>query len=65
MNGNEVMRRAKAKRDTALARTEFRYPSEARIAPSGATSAPIKAEDPETRRLINEALAKRSVPDGV
>lgn len=50
---------AKAKRARALERNEFRTPSEPRVAPDGATSAPIKAEDPETRRLIDEAIARR------
>lgn len=58
----ENTKRARAKRAAALARTEFRYPSDPRTAPAGATSFPIKAEDPENRRLIDKALARRKEP---
>lgn len=50
----------KARRQLALDRPELRQPSEARTSPVGPTSYPIKAEDPETRRLIDEALARRA-----
>jgi hypothetical protein len=64
-SASETSRRAKAKRDKALERGEFRAPSEARVAPSGATSFPIKAEDEAIRALIDAklaAMAKGSVP---
>lgn len=50
---------ARERRAFALERNEFRYPSEKRTAAAGATSFPLKAEDPEVRRLIDEALARR------
>lgn len=50
--------RATAKRDSALARNEFRYPSEPRKAAASATSFPVKAVDPTARALIDEFLAK-------
>lgn len=53
------LKKAKARRATALERNEFRVPSEPRTAPAGATSFPIKAEDPALRRMIDEAVAKR------
>lgn len=53
--------KTKARREFAMARQELRGPSEPRTAPAGATSFPIKLTDPETERLINEALAKRGV----
>ena len=56
---NEVMRIAKAKRNTALERLEFRYPSEARVSASGATSFAVKTVDDETARLIAEYVDKR------
>lgn len=56
---NHLTGLAKAKRAHALERNEFRTPSEPRVAPDGATSAPIKAEDPEVRKMIDEALARR------
>lgn len=59
MRHGENVRRVKARRDKALARMELRGASEPRVAPSAPTSFPIKVQDPETRRLIDEALAKR------
>lgn len=53
-------KKAAAGRVHALARTEMlRYPTEARAPADGATSHPIKAVDAETRRLIDEAIARR------
>lgn len=51
----------KVKRAAALERDEFRYSGSAgpRVASSGATSPMMKADDPETRRLIDAALARR------
>lgn len=59
MRRDESQRRSKAKRDAALARTEFAYPSSPRVAAAGPTSFALKADDPNDRRLIDEALAKR------
>jgi len=50
---------AKARRQAALARPEILQPSAPRVSAAGITSMAVKAEDPETRRLIDEALAKR------
>lgn len=57
----ERLLKTKARRQHALARQELRGPSEPRTAPTGTTSFPIKLTDPETQRLINEALAKRGM----
>lgn len=56
---HETARRAKARREGALARNELRQDSIPREAAAGATSFPIKAEDPATRALIDAALAAR------
>lgn len=56
---HERVRRTKARRADALARIELREPSSPRVAPAAPTSFPIKAEDPEVRRMIDEALARR------
>lgn len=60
MRADENRKRAKARRDFALERNEFRYPSEPRIAPDGPTSFPLKADNIDDRRLIDEALARRA-----
>lgn len=57
---NEVARIAKAKRNTALERAEFRYPSEPRVSAASPTSFAIKDADPELSRMVAEYLAKRS-----
>jgi hypothetical protein len=46
-------------RDWQLTRPIFMHPTVPRIIPEGPFSMPIKAEDPELRRMIDEALAKR------
>jgi hypothetical protein len=56
---NEVMRIAKAKRQSALERAEFRYPSEARLPAAGVTSFPVKDLDAGTAAMIADFLAKR------
>lgn len=56
---SENQKRAKARRSHALARNELRQPTAPRVAPDGPTSAPIKAADPETDRLVTEFLARR------
>lgn len=56
----QMTRDAKAKRESALARLELRGPSSPRVASASPTSMPIKAVDPETRALIDEALKART-----
>ncbi len=55
----EILKIAQAKRQSALERNEFKYPSEARVSAAGATSFPVKAVDDETARLIAEYVDKR------
>lgn len=52
--------RARARRQGALERTELRQPSEQRDAAVGATSYPIKRQDPALAAMIAEALARKS-----
>ena len=59
MRGRRFEQIAKGKREDALGRLEFRYPSEPRAAAAGATSFPVKADDPAIRKMIDEALALR------
>lgn len=54
------MKMAKAKRERAMMRPEMLLPSAPRVAAAGVTSMAVKVEDPETRRMIDEALARRS-----
>lgn len=56
---SENQKKAKARRSNALARNELRQPTVPRVAPAVATSAPIKAADPETDRMIAEFLSRR------
>lgn len=58
LRANENQKRARARREGALARAEFRYPSAARTAAAGPTSFPIKAEDPAARAAIDAFLAR-------
>jgi hypothetical protein len=53
-------RKAKARRHVAMARPEFRSASAPRVPAASPVSFPIKVEDPELRRLIDEAIAQRS-----
>ena len=55
----EILKIAQAKRQSALERNEFKYPSEARVSAAGATSFSIKAADPELSRMVADFLAKR------
>ena len=57
----EILRIAKAKRQSALAleRGEFAYPSEARVSADGATSFPVKDVDARTAAMIADFLEKR------
>ncbi len=58
-NAKEILRIAKAKRQSALERKEFAYPSEARVSATGATSFAVKTVDDETAKLIAEYVDKR------
>lgn len=51
-----------AKRDIAMGRSELRHPSSPREAPDGPVSFPSKAVDDDTRRMIDEAVARRRKP---
>lgn len=55
----EWEKRAKARREVALARVELREPASPRIAPEGATSFPVKARDAGTEAAIAAFLAAR------
>ena len=59
LSASESFRKAKAKRDLAIERGEFRYPSAPRASAESPTSFPLKMPDPETARLVAEFLAKR------
>jgi hypothetical protein len=52
------------RRERATDRVEMLYPTVARQSAAGLTSMAIKTEDPENRRLIDEALARRKQPQG-
>ena len=58
-SAGENARKAKARRQHALDRRELREPSAPRVAAASATSFAVKTVDDETRRMIDEALAKR------
>lgn len=60
MRHGEHVRRVKARRALALARMELRGASDERVAAASPTSFAVKIQDPETRRLIDEALARRA-----
>ncbi len=55
----EIEKIAKAKRQSALERGEFRRPSEARVSAASQTSFAVKTLDDETSRLIAEYVEKR------
>lgn len=61
---HENERRAKAGRERALARNELRQESTPRSSAAGATSFPVKAEDPATRAAVDEFLKNRQVDNG-
>lgn len=52
-------RAIRARRDGAMARGEFKYPTHPREPAAGATSFPLKAPDPDAERAIADFLAKR------
>jgi hypothetical protein len=55
----ELALKNRARRDNALARRDLREPSAARQAATSPTSFAVKAVDPDVRRMIDEALARR------
>lgn len=61
LDGYYIAKRARARRSEALSRVELRQPSTPHVFASGSKFAPLKAAiDPETRKLIDDALARRS-----
>ena len=59
LKAHQVQRRAAARREGALARAEFRYPSSPREAPASPTSFPVKKINIADQAAIAEFLAKR------
>lgn len=59
LKAHEREKRAKARRETALARVELREPSSPRSTADGATSFPIKARDPDVAAAVAAFLAKK------
>ena len=57
---SENTRNAKARRAAALQRVELGFPTVPRVPAAGATSYAVKAEDPETARLIREFEERRA-----
>ena len=55
----EIFKIARAKRQSALERGEFKYPSEARVSAASPTSFAVKTVDDETSKLIAEYVEKR------
>jgi hypothetical protein len=56
---NEIVKIARAKRQSALERKEFSYPSEARVSADSPTSFAVKDVDAGTAAMIADFLAKR------
>jgi hypothetical protein len=59
MRAHENHKAARAKRSSALARLELDWKTVPRKPAASPTAMAVKAEDPEVRRLIDEALARR------
>ena len=57
----ETEKRSKARRAHALARLDLREPTVPRAPAVGPMSHAVKVMDPETQRLISEALAARGI----
>jgi len=53
-------RGTRARFAAALARPELRQPTSPRVAPQSPTSMPVKADDPELRRMIDEAIVRKA-----
>lgn len=60
-SASETARHAKAKRSTALMRVELRQPSTPRVAAAGVTSMAVKEQDTATRKMIDDAIARRDL----
>lgn len=60
LRANENQRRARARREGALARAEFRYPSSPRDAPVSPTSFPVKKVNPADQAAIEAFLRSKS-----
>lgn len=60
LRANENQRRARARREGALARAEFRYPSSPRQAPTSPTSFPVKKADPAAQAAIEAFLSRKN-----
>ncbi|MHB8272007.1 hypothetical protein [Bradyrhizobium sp.] len=58
---HENQKRMSARRMHALARLDLREPTSPREAASGPTSHAVKAENPELRKMIDDALAARGM----
>jgi hypothetical protein len=58
LSPGQTQKRAAARREGALGRAEFRYPSSPREAPAGPTSFPVKKIDMAAQAAI-EAFLKR------
>lgn len=62
-SASSTAREIRSRRQEALDRPELRGASVPRESAAGATSFPVKSEDSETRRLIDEALARKRLPN--
>lgn len=51
----------RARHQAAMVRPELRQPSTPHVFPSGVVSAPIKFQDPETQKLIDQFISLRRV----
>jgi hypothetical protein len=60
LRAHENQKKASARRAHALARLDLREPTVPRKPALGAFSHAVKVMDPETEKLISEALAKLS-----
>ena len=49
---------ARVRRDAALARPEMLQPSAPRVPAAGITSMAVKVQDPEIRKMIDDAMKK-------
>jgi len=56
---HELQKRAAARRSHQLGSIDHREPTAAREAAAGATSFPVKADDPTTRAAIEAFLSRR------
>lgn len=59
LRAGENQRRARARREGALARVELRQESTPRTSAAGTTSFAVKAEDPATRAAIDAFMSLR------